>query len=108
MNEKILLTIDLSKIEKARIVERRYMDKTNNEVIEKNYEFEIVPMKVPKVIKDSPTWQIVKTHFVAEGQTKEERAAKKATKFMGSGRMFRSGDKEPIGYPTDDNQQPPF
>lgn len=88
MDKKINVSIDLTKIDRTRITERRYTNMQGHEVIEKNYSFDIVPVKEPKVIKEGPTWSMMKTHFVAEAQTKEERAAKKATKYMGSGFTF--------------------
>jgi len=101
--EKILGTIDLTKIDKSRIVERRYTNNAGHEVIEKNYEFEIVPLKESKLIKDGGTWQIMKTHFLADAQTKEERVAKAPTKYIGNGRMLKNKVVDDV-----DNQQPPF
>lgn len=94
MNEKIIATIDLTKIDKSRIVERKYVNKDGVEVVEKNYTFEISPLKETKKIKDGATWEMWKTHSISESKTKQERENKVPTKFMGSGIVFKT--KAPV------------
>ncbi len=85
---KILLTIDLSKIDKSKIIDREYKDADGNVHHAKDYKLDVVALKEPKVTKTGQGWILKKTHFVAETQTKEEREEKKDTKFLGSGIIF--------------------
>ena len=87
--DKISITIDVMKIEKKYIVERRYHDKSNHEVICKDLKLEVIPLREPKMIKEGDTWQMWKTHFVALAQTKEEKAEKKKSQIVGDGIMFK-------------------
>ena len=78
--EKINVTINVAKISKDKIVERKYTNKEGVEVVTKDYKIDIVPTREIKVVAQGDTWIMKKTHFVAESQTKEERANKvKAT-----------------------------
>lgn len=85
---KILLTIDLSKVKKDRIVDRTYKDKDGNELVSKDYKMEAIELDEPKVIKEGDTWRLVKTHFLVQAKTKEEREAKVKTVFLGDGLQF--------------------
>jgi len=80
---KLSCTIDLTKIDKTRIVERKYTNKDGVEVTQKNYSFDVVELKEPKTIKETDRYTMKKTHFIAESQTKEERDAKKLSNFIG-------------------------
>ncbi len=108
MNEKISLTIDVSKISKSKIIERKYKDKDGNEVTAKEYNIDIVPLKEVKVLKSGNGWDMVKTHFAAEAQSKEERAAKAKTVYVGEGITFKKEFQQPsavpagIDYPTEE------
>lgn len=88
--EKISITIDLGKIDKNRIVNRTFTNKEGQEVTVKEYKLDVVPSPTPKTIKEGDTWTMVKTHFVVEGQTKEERQAKKKGTILGDGIVFRN------------------
>lgn len=88
MYPKISITIDLLKIDKSRINEKPYIDKNGHEVPQKLYYLDIVPTKETKVVAEGDTWQRVKAFFVADSQTKEERAQKAQTKYLGSGFVF--------------------
>lgn len=90
MAERINITIDLSKIDKSRIITRTFTNKEGQEVTVKEYKLEVVPSLTPKTIKEGDTWTMVKTHFVVEGQTKEERQAKKKSTILGDGIVFRN------------------
>lgn len=61
--KKISFKIDLTKIDKNKITERKYQNKQGEEVTVKEFEFEGV-FKDEKVIKDGETWELVKTGFV--------------------------------------------
>lgn len=92
--EKISITLDVSKIDKSKIVDKVYKDKDGNEITQKIYKFDAVPCKEVKFVAEGDTWIMKKTHFMAETQTKEERDAKKPTNYIGDG--FRFENKEPI------------
>lgn len=87
---KISITIDVSKISKNKIVERSYVNKEGVNVTLKELKLDVVELKTPKVIKDAPTYQIIKTHFVSEVQSKEERESKTNSKIIGEGITFKS------------------
>lgn len=86
--EKISITIDLTKIDKSRIIERSYTNASGETVTAKEYKMDVVPLKDPKVIKEGPTWAMVKKYFVANAPTKEEREAKTKTGIIGEGIVF--------------------
>lgn len=88
MDKKILITIDVTKVDKSKIVERRFTDKQGHEVIAKDLKLEIVPLKEPKLIKEGDTWTLYKTHFVALEQTQDERQNKVKSLIVGDGRQF--------------------
>jgi len=85
---KISIKIDLSKIDKTKITERKYTNKEGKEVVIREYALDIVPLKEKKLIKEGDTWAMVKTHFVAEPQTKEERANGQPSVILGDGIVF--------------------
>jgi hypothetical protein len=90
---KINIRIDVLKVPKDRIVERRYKDKNNHEVICKDLKLEVVPLREPKLIKEGADWAMYKTHFVALEQTKEQREAKEKSVIIGDGISFlKKGD----------------
>ena len=71
--EKISLTIDVSKIDKTKIVDRTFKTKDGQTITSKDLKLEVVPVQEPKLIKEGDTWSMWKTHFVALEQTKEDR-----------------------------------
>jgi len=87
-----MITIDLNKIDKTRIQERTY-PKEGVEVTVKEYKMEVVPLNLQKTIKEGGSWYLRKTHFVCDSQTKEERAEKKDTNYLGEGIMFEDKKK---------------
>lgn len=111
---KISIKIDLGKIDKSKITERKYMNKEGVEVVVKELALDIVPLKEKKVIKEGDTWSMVKTHFVAEPQTKEERANGQPSNILGDGIVFEdklinkivsvpmTKEEEEIEFPGDD------
>lgn len=107
--QKINITLDVSKINKEKIVTKSYVNRNNEPVVVKEYKIEVVPVKEPKIIKRGDGWNLVKTHFVAEAQTKEERAAKKKSVFVGDGFQFQDsnvnydeGEADPKDIPDPD------
>jgi hypothetical protein len=97
---KITVTIDLTKIDKSRIQERKYTNKAGEEVTVKEYSMEVVPLKQPRALKkadgtliEGATWQLMETHFACEAQTKAEREANKETVYIGKGTQLQ--DKNP-------------
>lgn len=92
--KKIFASIDLTKIDKTRIVKETFTNKDNQVVTKQVYKFEVVPLKAPQQIRkvDGTISKMEKTHFLAEGQTKEERDAKAPTNFIGDGLSFGDDD----------------
>jgi hypothetical protein len=107
MNERIKISIDVTKVPKDKIVERRFTNSQGHEVVARELKMEVVALKPEsqKVIKSGDTWELVKTHFVALEQTKEEKEAKKNSAIVGAGVMFRN--KAVVDTQTD-NEEPPF
>lgn len=89
MAEKINITIDVSKMDKTRIEPRTYTNKDGVEVTQKNYRMELVPLREPKLLKAGSGWEMVKTHFVVEAPTAEEREGKVKTTIIGDGIIFK-------------------
>ena len=89
--QKISITIDLSKLDKTRIVPRTYTNKEGIEVTVKEYKMDVVEMKPEnqKSVFKGDGFEIVKTHFVTNTATKEERAEKAQTGFLGEGVSFK-------------------
>lgn len=85
---KINITIDVSKIDKSKIVDRKFTTKDGQEVVIKEYKMELIQLKEPKFVKEGDTYKMIKTHFVKESQTKEEKAEKRPDNFIGDGFVF--------------------
>lgn len=90
----ITVTIDVSKINKDKITTRTYTDKNGNEVTQRLYKMEVVPLKEKKILKEGSSngkeWSLLKTHFVKEYQTKDEKDAKAETNFIGDATSMQS------------------
>lgn len=97
---KISITLDVSKINKAKIVDRKYTNKAGVEVVQKQYKIEVVPTKEVKVIAQGDTWVMKKTHFVVEAQTKEERAGKAPSVYVGEGFTFEEKGNGVLNAPV--------
>lgn len=96
---KISVTLDLSKINKDRIVSRTFTNKEGVEVTVKEYKIDVIPLREPKFIKQGEGWNLLKTHFVVEGQTKEERQAKTKSIYIGEGMQFVDTSTQEVNYP---------
>lgn len=103
--EKVSITIDLAKIDKARINSREFVTGSGETVVAKDYKIDLVPLKEPKVIKEGSTWRMVKKYFVCDAPTKEEREAKKNTAIIGDGIVFE--DLRDVA-PKDESIEVPF
>lgn len=97
--EKISVTLDLSKIDKSKIVDRKYTDKTGVEHVAKEYKIDVVPLKAEKFVTEGSWGKMFKTHFVAQAQTKEERQSKAASVFVGDGFRFERADSTNTSTP---------
>lgn len=107
--EKIIISIDVSKVKKAKFQDRRFFTKENKEVVVTELKLEVVPLREAKLLKDGDTWQLWKTHFVVYPQTEEEKANKVKGVILGDGVMFKNTDKDDVKFDKDfDNEQPPF
>jgi len=100
--QKITVNIDLTKIDKTRIVERKYTNAAGVEITAKEYKMDVVEVKPEnfKTIASGDTWALVKKFFVADSPTKEERAAQTKTNFVGDGVVF-------VDLQPQDTAQPP-
>ena len=87
---KLNITLNLSKVDKTRIIERMYKDENGNDVIAKDYKVEAIELKQSKLVAEGPTWKLNKTHFVVDAQTKEEKEQKKPSNYVGEGFTFES------------------
>lgn len=96
MNDKIIITLDVGKISKSKIVSRSFQTKAGETVKVNELTLEIVPLKEMKILKEGDTYQLIKTHFVAEQSTKEEKAAKLKSKIIGQGVMFRNKEEKKV------------
>ncbi len=87
--DKITIKLDVSKIDKSKIIARKFTTKDGKEVTVNEITLDIVPLKETKLLKDGDTYQLWKTHFVAIPQTKEERANKVKSAILGDGVIFK-------------------
>jgi len=99
--QKILITVDVTKIDKSKIVERRFTNKLGHEVTVKDLKMEVVELKEPKLITQGGDWQLWKTHFVALEQTKQQKEAKEKSVIIGEGASFLKPSSK-VKEPEDD------
>lgn len=108
--KKLILKIDVSKINKANIVDRKFTTQDGTPVVTKELTLELIELKAPKFIKEGADWQMFKTHFIAEPQTKEQRERKEKSNILGGGIEFRNKVDPTMGdveYPMKDNTTSP-
>ena len=98
--EKISITLDLSKIDKSKIVDRKYTDKNGAEHVAKEYKIDVVPLKAEKFVTEGSWGRMFKTHFVVQAQSKEEREKNADSVFIGDGFRFEKATAE--AQPTTD------
>lgn len=102
MTRKLLLKIDVAKINKKKIAERKFTNKEGVEKIAKDYSMEIVFSDKQTLIKEYDESNLMKVGFVAEGLTKEERTAKVKGTILGDVLEFVSKvpNEEPLPDPV--------
>lgn len=81
---KLTVTLDASKL-RGLVSERTYKNKEGQEVKVQEVKFDLVPVREPKTVHSSERFDVIKTHFAAEIQTKEQREARAETNFIGEG-----------------------
>jgi len=83
---KIQVVLDAAKI-RPLVSNRTFKNKDGVDVTVQEVKFELVDIKPEnhKVIYEKDRFKIVKTHFAAANQTKEEREAGAATVYVGEG-----------------------
>jgi hypothetical protein len=91
---KISLEINLSAIDKTKIIDKSYKNKDGVTVNEKIYKLDLVELKEKKLVTAGADWIMNKTHFLVEPQTKEQREKKEKSKFLGSGFVFERKEQE--------------
>lgn len=106
--QKINVTIDLAKLDKSKIETRTYTNREGEEVTVKELKLDVVQVKDPKVVAEGQNWTMMKTHFVAMAQSKEERQAKADTVFVGDGVQFvdAGAAQAPSQQPDQDDSIP--
>lgn len=92
---KINLTINLSALDKSKIIERKYKNKEGQEVTVKEYKADLVELLAPQFVTEGDTWTMNKTHFLADPQTKQERDMKVKSNFIGEGFQFSNKELKP-------------
>jgi single-stranded DNA-binding protein len=99
---KISVTIDLTKIDRSRIIERKYTNRDGQEIVAKEYKMDVVQNKPEnfKTITSGDGWAIVKQYFVTDAPTKEERTAQKKMNFIGDGVVFVDLKEEAVTKPS--------
>lgn len=97
MSDRVNITIDVSKMDKTRIVPRTYTNKDGVEVTQKNYRMELVPLREPKLLKSGDGWEMWKTHFVVQAPTDSEREQKVKTPILGDGIVFKGKGSDSDG-----------
>ena len=83
---KIQVTLNAENL-RTLVTKRSYENKNGETVHVQEVKFELVPIKEEnyKTIFEKDNFKIVKTHFAAAIQTKEERESKKDTFYIGEG-----------------------
>ena len=103
MEGTITVKINL-KYAKELLVKETYKNKEGKDVEVQRLRFELVEMKPEskKLIYDHELFQNIKTHFAVKPQTKEDRAAKAETVYVGEGITQVWKNKTPQAAPTKD------
>ena len=81
---KIQITLDATKLRNL-VTSRSYQNNQGETVNLQEVKFELVEVKEPKQIYEKDNMKIMKTHFAAAIQTKEQREAKADTIYVGEG-----------------------
>lgn len=94
--KKLSLRIDLTKIDKTKIVDRTYDKQDGTSVTEKNYKFELIPLKEEKIVKSADTYTLVKVAFLSEPSVKNPDGTKTNGTIIGDALEFRNIEEQPI------------
>jgi hypothetical protein len=106
--QKINLTLDVTKIPKDKISSRTFHTKEGDHTA-KEVRIVLVELKdeYKKVLTSGSDYDMVKTHFAALQQTKEEREAQVPTVYVGEGIQFiSSGESSPAASPEPKDEDP--
>jgi len=107
---KIILKIDLNKVDMSKVVTRKYTNNAGQEVETRELSIDLVNLKEPKFVKEFANSIMKKVAFLVEPQTKEQREAKERSNFVGDGFIFDNKESETqedssddsISYPDDE------
>lgn len=92
---KVSITLNADKLRDL-IETREYTNSEGEQVKVREIKLDIVPLKEKKFIKEGEGWKMMKTHFVAKPQTKEEREKQVETVFVGDGITFENTREETV------------
>jgi hypothetical protein len=98
---RLSITIDLGKIKKERVQVRKWTDKDGVEHTIREYKLDVVPLKEEKIVKSGDTYDLIKTHFVAETTTKAECDGGYKGAILGDGLYFRGKEIATQGVEAD-------
>ena len=96
MTNKLSITVNVLKLDKTKFTDNSYKNNNGEDVVEKNVQLDIIPLKEYKVIKKTTDYEMRKTHFVTQSPSKEERADKVKMPIIGSGIQFVYDDELPL------------
>jgi hypothetical protein len=89
--QKLRLKIDVSKIDKSKLIERTYTNKEGKEVTVKEMIFDCVEMREPQVIPTQGNFILKKTHFIAYPSKKLDDGTYEETKYVGEATQIENG-----------------
>lgn len=93
--ERIKLQINVDEISKDRLEQVSYYSKQKNaQVMFKQLNLELVPLKQEQVKWEDKGRQLVKTHFISEALTQDERASGKKGNIIGDGLVWRTDETQ--------------
>jgi len=87
---KISIVVNTKKLDKNRIIERKYTNKSGEEVIVKEMKLDIIPIKDKKVITSGNGWKLLKVGFITETPSKQEKEQKEKMPIVGDALQFES------------------
>lgn len=107
--KKTQITLDASKLRNL-ITEREYKNKEGKTVKVQEVKFDLIEMDKDKhkVVYENDTMAIVKTSFAVQQQTKEERAAKAPSNYIGEGSVIEFKTVSEPQSNVDDSLDLPF
>lgn len=97
--QKLRLKINLSDVDKSRIVERTFTTKEGKEKTVKELVLDCVEMKEPKVIPTKGDFLLKKTHFIAHPSKKKDDGTYEDTIYVGEGTQIENTSDDPLDSP---------